>query len=178
MKQVTSTNPSTATVETIESATAAPVVVKMTRKNRSKLPPPTKTAAGVSNDELSGKNQPSFKEKKRKPNSTGGGAVAAAVNSKNRSNNKKKRPEMEQPPPVVVTDIVVASAVPAATAADDDEAHHYEPQTVSVTSCLIVISIFVIGGAILFSIWEVLIVAAIHKLSFTVMHNDDDVMIH
>ena len=57
------------------------------------------------------------------------------------------------PPPVVVTaDIVVASA-----AADDDETegHHYDPQTVSVTSCLIVISIFVIGGAILFSIWEV-----------------------
>jgi len=165
MKQVTSTNPSTATVETIESATAAPVVVKMTRKNRSKLPPPTKTAAGVSNDELSGKNQPSFKEKKRKPNSAG--VAGAAVNSKNRSN-KKKRPEMQhQPPPVVVTDIVVASAVTAAAAADDDEAHHYEPQTVSVTSCLIVISIFVIGGAILFSIWEVLIVAAIHKVPFT-----------
>jgi len=142
MKQVltSTTNPAT-TLETIETA---PVVVKMTRKNRSKLPSIAK--AVPTTDELSDNNQPSFKEKKRKTNPT-----ATAATRKSNKNNKK-RPDMPPPPVVVTADIVVASAV-----ADDDETegHHYDPQTVSVTSCLIVISIFVIGGAILFSIWEV-----------------------
>ena len=87
----------------------------------------------------------SFKEKKRKKK-----------NSKLATGNKKKTvadvPVPLPLPPVIVTDTA------------DDEFRPYEPETVSVTSCLIVISVFVIGGAILFSIWEVCFLSSPHGL--------------
>jgi hypothetical protein len=47
------------------------------------------------------------------------------------------------------------SVIPVEEPAADEDPNIDDPQTVSVTSCLVVMSSFVIGGAILFSVWEV-----------------------
>nr|CAH0101549.1 unnamed protein product [Daphnia galeata] len=46
------------------------------------------------------------------------------------------------------------SVIPVEEPAADEDPNIDDPQTVSVTSCLVVMSSFVIGGAILFSVWE------------------------
>lgn len=69
---------------------------------------------------------------------------------------KEKRKKKTDPTAAALT----VSVIPIDLEAED--AVDFEPQTVSVTSCLVVISSFVIGGAILFSIWEVRIVDVIH----------------
>ena len=43
---------------------------------------------------------------------------------------------------------------PATTVTVVETVESDDPSTVSVTSCLFVISVFVLGGAILFSVWE------------------------
>ena len=49
---------------------------------------------------------------------------------------------------------LTVSVIPVEEPADENP-NIDDPQTVSVTSCLVVMSSFVIGGAILFSVWEV-----------------------
>lgn len=55
----------------------------------------------------------------------------------------------------VIEPAIAVSVIPVETNEAEIGPIVYDPQTVSVTSCLVVMSIFVIGGAILFSIWEV-----------------------
>jgi hypothetical protein len=62
----------------------------------------------------------------------------------------KKRKKHKTDPAAIIT----VSVIPVEPAEEDDPTA-YDPQTVSVTSCLVVMSSFVIGGAILFSVWEV-----------------------
>lgn len=62
----------------------------------------------------------------------------------------KKRKKHKTDPAATIT----VSVIPVEPAEEDDPTA-YDPQTVSVTSCLVVMSSFVIGGAILFSVWEV-----------------------
>ncbi|KAK4025397.1 hypothetical protein OUZ56_014470 [Daphnia magna] len=54
----------------------------------------------------------------------------------------------------VIEPAIAVSVIPVETNEAEIGPIVYDPQTVSVTSCLVVMSIFVIGGAILFSIWE------------------------
>ncbi|XP_046636975.1 potassium channel subfamily K member 15-like isoform X1 [Daphnia pulicaria] len=61
----------------------------------------------------------------------------------------KKRKKHKTDPAATIT----VSVIPVEPAEEDDPTA-YDPQTVSVTSCLVVMSSFVIGGAILFSVWE------------------------
>ena len=49
---------------------------------------------------------------------------------------------------------LTVSVIPVEEPADENP-NIDDPQTVSVTSCLVVMSSFVIGGAILFSVWVV-----------------------
>lgn len=62
----------------------------------------------------------------------------------------KKRKKHKTDPAATIT----VSVIPVEPTEEDDPTA-YDPQTVSVTSCLVVMSSFVIGGAILFSVWEV-----------------------
>ncbi len=62
----------------------------------------------------------------------------------------KKRKKHKTDPAATIT----VSVIPVEPAEENDPTA-YDPQTVSVTSCLVVMSSFVIGGAILFSVWEV-----------------------
>lgn len=59
--------------------------------------------------------------------------------------------------------VLVVSAAPEA-----ENNINNDPQTVSVTSCLCVMFSFVIGGAVLFSIWEVYTHFHIIKKSFNI----------
>lgn len=72
---------------------------------------------------------------------------------------EKRKKQQQQQPPTTNNAISSSSVIPAVQRdeepPDDDPVLDLEPQTVSVTSCLFVMSSFVIGGAILFSIWEV-----------------------
>ena len=61
---------------------------------------------------------------------------------------KRKKPKADPAATIAV------SVIPVEVAEEVDPTA-YDPQTVSVTSCLVVMSSFVIGGAILFSVWEV-----------------------
>lgn len=74
----------------------------------------------------------------------------AQTSSVNEDESSKRGKKKKQQPTV--------SVIPVEDDVEEEEptAVDFEPQTVSVTSCLVVISSFVIGGAILFSIWEVI----------------------
>ena len=73
--------------------------------------------------------------------------LATTAMNQQRDNKRKKQPTHP------AANHLSVSVIPVEAAEEDPTAD--DPQTVSVTSCLVVMSSFVIGGAILFSVWEV-----------------------
>lgn len=90
--------------------------------------------------------------------------TVTATTSNGQKSFKEKRKKKQTPAPDVMTVSVIPVELPVDVRKkkeeqekeeEEEDPADLEPQTVSVTSCLFVISSFVIGGAILFSIWEV-----------------------
>lgn len=84
--------------------------------------------------------------------------VQQSTTATNGQKSFKEKRKKKQTPPLTVSVIPVDPPDVRKTQEeeeDEEDPADLEPQTVSVTSCLFVISSFVIGGAILFSIWEV-----------------------